>query len=137
MRRITLVLALVSLMLAAVVPAGFADPKTEPIELDCVGVPSGSIAANGNGQWTPGLDLSSTGAYIPYAFEFSFFFTPEGSTDEQFLGTESVAKKNVPKNAKNHPHGVCTFGVTFPVDDPDLGVGTGRATGTVAVFYTG
>lgn len=136
MRRITMVLVVALLTLAAVAPAAFADPKTEPFELECVGVPSGTITANGNGQWTPGFDLASTGVYIPYAFEFSFFFTPDGGVEE-LIDTESVAKKNIPKNAKSHAHGVCTFSETFPIDDPDLGSGTGRFTGTVWVFYTG
>lgn len=135
--------ALSALLAAAVIvlalgPAALADPKSEPLFLACVGVPSGEIVAHGNGQWTPGFDLASNGMYIPYAFEFSFWFTPEGSDEEVLVGTESVSKRNVPRNAKKHPHGVCTFGETFPVeDDPDLGTGTGRFVGTAWVFYTG
>lgn len=137
MRRTAVLMLVLMVAVMAFAPAAVAAPKSEPLELTCDGVPSGTIVAQGNGLWTPGFDLASNGRYIPYAFEFSMWFTPEGG-DEVLVGTESMSKKNVPRNAKKHPHGVCTFGETFDVvDDPELGTGTGRFAGTAWVFYTG
>lgn len=137
MRRIAaFILVLVAFSAGAVVPAA-ADPKTEPLYLDCTEpVPDGWITSNGNGQWTPGHAVAGTGNYIPYAFEFSFYFTPENGV-EGLVETDAFEKK-APKNSHRHAHGVCTFGETFPiVDDPDLGTGTGRFEGTAWVFWTG
>lgn len=136
MRRATIFLATLAIALFSLTPAALADPKTEPLWLECEGVPSGWITANGNGDWTPGHTLDTTGNYLPYAFEFSVYFTPDGGV-RTLLESESYARKNVPNNAKKHPHGVCTFGESFPVDDDDLGVGTGEFVGTAWVFYTG
>ncbi|NNE11906.1 MAG: hypothetical protein HKN41_06615 [Ilumatobacter sp.] len=134
MKRLVCVVLLASSLMAIPVGGAAADPKTEPLWLECTGVPSGWITSNGNGLWTPGLASAGTGVHIPYAFEFELWFTPEGG-EEQLVGTESYSKR-APRNG--HPHGVCTFGETFQVvDDPELGTGTGRFEGVAWVSYTG
>lgn len=136
MRRATVILG-VLVAGATLAPTASADPKTDPIYLECVGVPSGYIASNGNGDYTAGLSLSSTGVYIPYAFSIEGYFTPLGG-EEELLFSDSTSKKKAPSNAKNHPHGVCYFEETMEfVDDPYLGTGTGRFVGHAEVFYTG
>ncbi len=136
MRRATIFLTTLAFTMVALMPAALADPKTEPLWLECQGVPSGWITANGNGPWTPAHNLDTTGNYVPYAFEFSVYFTPDGG-EETLIEAESSVKQNVPNNAKKHPHGVCTFGESFPVDSPILGTGTGRFEAMAWVFYTG
>lgn len=137
MKRLSLLLVLIAVLSAIfAVPAG-ADPKTEPLELTCEGVPDGTITSNGNGMWTPGLASASTGVYIPYKFEFSFMFIPDEGDPIDF-GTEVEEKKNVPKNTKSHDHGVCQFTDTEEVvDDPDFGTGTFVFMGKAYVFWTG
>lgn len=136
MRRSVLLLSVTALVIGVFAPAAHADPKTDPLYIECVGVPSGWITSNGNGTWTPGLGSDSTGVYIPYEFSFAEYFTPEGG-EEILLGEFGVAKKP-PRNAQSHPHGVCTFGDSFDVvDHPELGTGTARFVGTASVFYTG
>jgi len=137
MRRLPLVLALVAvLVVAAALPAG-ADPKAETFELTCVGVPSGTITANGgNGLWTPGFASASTGVYIPYGFEFNATFIPDEG--EPVVLPPDVFMKKAPKNTKSHMHGVCTFGGEEEVvDDPDFGTGVFEFTATAWVFWTG
>lgn len=136
MRRIPLVLVLVTLLVAAALPAG-ADPEADTFELVCDGVPSGTITANsGLGIWTPGFAVDGTGVYIPYKFVFEAWFTPEGG-DEVFIGIDTFEKK-APKNTKSHDHGVCTFsGQESFVDDPDFGTGVLRFNATAEVFWTG
>ena len=135
-RRATVILG-VLVAVATLAPTALADPKTEPIYLDCVGVPSGFIASNGNGDYTAGLSLSSTGVYIPYEFAIEGYFTPVGG-EEYLLFSDSTSKKKPPNNANSHPHGVCFFEQTMAfVDDPYLGTGTGRFIGSALVFYTG
>lgn len=136
MRRLPLFLVLIAVLSAIFAAPAGADPKTEPLELTCEGVPSGVITTNGNGTWTPGHATASTGNYIPYKFEFSFMFLPEEGDPIDF-GTETAEKKNVPKNTRSHAHGVCHFTDTEDiVDDPDLGTGTFVFMGTAYVFWT-
>lgn len=135
MRRASVIVGML-FILSTLAPAALADPKGEPETIDCEGVPSITFTSNkGNGAFTPGFDVGSTAVYIPYAFEFAGYFTPEGGGEEELIFEESVSKRRPPANTKTHSHGVCTFGGSFPVvDDPDLGTGTVRFTGTAWVF---
>ena len=136
MRRALVLLIGVVLVLVGLTPAALADPKTEPLWIECVGVPSAWITANGNGAWTPAHDNDGTGVYLPYAFQFDVYFTPDGGV-EGLVESDYVSKR-APKNAQSHAHGVCTFGEEFEVvDDPFFGTGTGRFVGMAWVFYSG
>lgn len=137
MKRLPLVLVLVTLwVVVAVLPAG-ADPQAESFELECVGVPSNTITANsGFGLWTPGFAVDGTGVYIPYRFVYTATFYPDagGSFD---LGPD-VFEKKAPKNTESHPHGECTFeGEEQLVNDPDLGSGLLVFSAEAHVFWTG
>lgn len=139
MRRFTLVAALIGALLVASTLPAWADPKAEVFEVTCDGgIPDGTITANsGNGLWTPGFATASTGVYIPYGFEFTATFFPEGG-GEVDLGTQSFMKNNPPKNTQSHLHGTCSFsGVDELVDDPDLGTGLLVFEATANVFWTG
>ncbi len=136
MKRLPLALVLVVLFLvAAALPAG-ADPQAETFELECDGVPSGTITANsGLGLWTPGFAVDGTGVYIPYQLEYTATFYPEGG--EPFVIGPDVFVKKAPKNTKSHLHGVCTFGGEEQlVDDPDFGTGLLVFSAVAHVFWT-
>lgn len=136
MRRVAVVISAFVLTSFVLSGQASADPKGERLELTCVGIPSGFIATNGKGNWTPGLGLD-TGVYVPYQIDFKVYFTPDGQ-QETMIDEGSEAKKNVPKNAKSHPHGECTFvGTEQLVGDPVLGTGVIRFEGRVLAFYTG
>ena len=136
MRRLRLILGLIAIsMVAATLPAG-ADPKGEPIALECEGVPGGTITDSAsNGPWTPGFATASTGVYIPYGFEFNASFTPEGG--EPIVFPPEVIMKKAPKNTKSHLHGVCTFGGEEEFDHPEFGPGLFQFEGIAYVFWTG
>ena len=137
MRRFIVVALTAALVVGAALPAA-ADPKAETFELACVGVPSGTITANGgNGLWTPGFASATTGVYIPYGFEFNATFIPDDGGEPVVLPSDVFMKK-APKNTKSHRHGVCTFGgEERVVDDPDFGTGVFQFSATVFVFWTG
>jgi hypothetical protein len=137
MRRISLALALAALLLVAVaLPAG-ADPQAETFELECEGVPGGTITANGGlGLWTPGFAVDGPGVYIPYQLEYTATFYPDEG--EPFVIGPDVFVKKAPKNTKAHLHGVCTFGGEEQlVGDPDFGTGTLEFSAVAYVFWTG
>jgi len=137
MRRFSLPLVFAALLVvAAALPVG-ADPQAETFELECEGVPSGSITANaGLGLWTPGFAVDGTGVYIPYQLEYTATFYPDDG--EPFVIGPDVFVKKAPKNTRSHLHGVCTFGGEEQlVDDPDFGTGTFVFSAVAHVFWTG
>lgn len=139
MRRHALLVALIAALLVASAVPAWADPKAEQFEVSCGGgIPDGTITANsGNGLWTPGFASASTGVYIPYGFEYSATFFPEGG-GEVDLGTQVFMKNKRPQNTESHLHGVCTFsGEEAVEDDPDLGTGVIVFDATAYVFWTG
>jgi hypothetical protein len=97
-----------------------ADPKTEPIALDCQGE-TFQVVVNGNGQWTPAHDLNSTLVGVPIAFgEFTGVFTPAGGGDPETSTEPGVAKPNVPRSSNLLIDCTFSFTETFPEGTLDV-----------------
>lgn len=133
-----------ALMAGGVGPATAAPPEPEIIPLVCDNGASFDVVVNGNGSFTPGRVVGSTGVLIPIAFsDFGFrAVTPDGEViegtfpDEDLKGGGNVVRRNP------RPTVTCTFSNTFtlPEDDPEFGLPAGTEvtfSGTVTAFLVG
>ena len=104
-------------------PSAVADPKSEVIPITCDGQ-TVMVAVNGNGDFTPGHDVTGTTMYIVESIDATFTFTPTGGDPQ----TETLVR------SKGNVHGdtvTCTFELSETSPD-----GTFTASGTVVVFAT-
>jgi hypothetical protein len=115
----------------AVLPgAAGADPvnakKGELIPIVCDKLGSLTVAVNGNGDFTPGMVVTSTQVGIPYEVHTSGTFTPsDGGAVETF--SDDVVKRG-PRNGRLDQ---CTFHVEGSEES-----GTFVFDGTVKISYT-
>jgi hypothetical protein len=68
-----------------VVSPAVADPKGDPIEIQCDELGSLQVVVNGNGFLTPGHVVGSTQVGVPYALRTEGTFTPVGGEPEHFI----------------------------------------------------
>lgn len=132
-------LVVVGLVIASsVVSAGAAsaDPKGEVIPLVCDNGMSYQITVNGNGEFTPGHDLASTGVMIATAFgEFHGTVTDSAGNVVDEI-TEPASTKGSSGDHLRATTTTCTFTVSNTFDDPELGTLTFAGEGTVTGFVT-
>ena len=79
--------------LGLVLPAA-ADPKGEPIDMQCEKLGPLQIVVNGNGPMTPGHVVGSTRVGIPYKLRVEGVFTPVGGEPQPFIDEYS---RNAPR----------------------------------------
>ena len=72
-------------MTLGVVSPAVADPKSDPIEIQCDDLGSFQVVVNGNGPLTPGHVDGSTQVGVPYALRTEETFTPVGGEPEPFI----------------------------------------------------
>jgi hypothetical protein len=127
-RSVLVGLAATALTLVTAGPAA-ADPVNhgEIFTLQCNnGVGTLQVAANGNGDWTPGHVIGTTQILLPYEFHITGTFTPTGGTAQTF--TDDLAKRTP-------NHGLLTT-CTFSDSGTDPS-GTFSFTGTVKARVVG
>lgn len=138
-RRILLATALVAPLVAGTAlaaPAG-ADPlhakDSLQLQVSCANGRTYLVVSNGNGNWTPAHDLSSTSTLIPLAFgEQTFTVTdPSGTVVDQ--ETQPPSAKGASADASRSTQTTCTF--SGSQTDPASGY-TFSISGTVLGFVT-
>lgn len=137
------VLAVV-LIAGGVGPATAAPPEQEVISAVCDNGQTFDVVVNGNGSFTPGRIVGSTGVLVPIAFsDFgSRAVTPDGEVfEETFPGEDLKGGGNVAQR-NPRPTVTCTFAQSFtvPEDDPGFGLPAGTVvtfSGTVTGFLVG
>jgi hypothetical protein len=101
-------------------------PNGELVPLVCdSGIGSITVSVNGNGDFTPGHDTTSTQVGVPYAFRFETSFTPTGGDT---VTEVEVITKHAPKNGRL---ATCTFQLEEQSDE-----GLFVIDGTVWISYT-
>jgi hypothetical protein len=94
MKRLALALVLAVWAAAAISPVAGADPtqakNSTLITADCAGQAI-TVSVNGNGEFTPAHDVTSTSVFVPTAFDLTFTFTPAGGSPEPETDTSSKA----------------------------------------------
>ena len=121
--RLCAVLGSCTIALVGLAPSAAGDPKKEVIPVTCGGQVV-NVAVNGNGDFTPGHDVTGTTMYIVESIDATFTFTPTGGDPQ----TETLVR------SKGNVHGdtvTCTFELSETSPD-----GTFTASGTVVVFAT-
>ena len=145
MRRTILASAFAAGLIAAgSAPAIAAPPEREVIPLVCDNGQSYDVVVSGNGSFTPGRIVGSTGVLVPIAFgDFAFHAElPDGteihesSDDVDLKGKGNVQQRN-PRATVN-----CTFSQTFelPEYDAEFDLPAGTIvtfSGSVTGFLTG
>jgi hypothetical protein len=121
-----------------------APPEREVIPITCGNGESYEIVVQGNGAWTPGRIVGSTGVLVPIAFSFEFTAVtppPDSTIVEMEFPPDLKGGGNV---AARNPRATmdCWFTETFTLDEYDeefdLPAGTEvTTTGTVTAFLTG
>jgi hypothetical protein len=102
-----------------------ADPKGDPIDMQCEELGSLQIVLNGNGPMTPGHVVGSTRVGIPYELRVEGTFTPVGGEPQSFLDESA---RPAPRNQRLD---FCTFH-----DEVTSPAGTLVVNGSVWVSYT-
>ena len=128
MLRRLLVLGLSALAGAALAGSAGAAPTNSPnsfvIPATCDGQEVQFLVI-GEGEFTPAHVVGSTSVFVPYSFDITFTFTPEGGTP--MTEVESAAKAAPPMDA-------VTCEIDFSFTEP--GEGTFTAVGTVTGAFT-
>ena len=122
-KRLCAVLGCCIVALVGFAPSAAADPKALVIPITCDGAVV-MVAVNGNGDFTPGHDVTGTTVYVVQSIEATFTFTPTGGAPE----TETLSR------SKGNVHGdtmTCTFSLSETSPE-----GTFTASGSVVVFST-
>jgi hypothetical protein len=124
LKRLCAALVAVILAMAAMVPGAAADPKGATFTDTCDNGQIVELAFNGNGNFTPGHDLGSTGIYVVQSLEATQVRTPlEGPTSTQHF---FVSKPNIRGNLVT-----CTFDIGRTSPEGAL-----HAFGTLVAFVT-
>ena len=142
-RAITLTCTTAAFVVGGAAAAAAAPPVREVVPLDCGDGQVFSVEVNGNGAFTPGRIVGSTGVLIPTGFEFDFAATsPSGVT--LYEDTEVLAKGG--GSAGRQPTVSCSFSapgetLTEAVEiEPGIVLPAGTTltfSGTVTGFITG
>ena len=134
-RLISLTAALGTVALISLGAPAVADPINSPrgsvIEIDC-GDTTYHAAINGNGRWSPALDVDSNTVLIPVWFgEITGI-----ATDSEGHSFELFTEPPMTKGAGKHADIDCTFADSFSFTDPEAGLLTVEVTGEVKGFVT-
>ena len=128
--------ALAALAVTLTAPAAQADPGGDTFDVLCDDGRTYPVATNGNGEFTPAHDTSSTTVLVPTSFQgFSFTVTDsEGNVVDEEVD-DSVAAKG--RSGKARATSVtCTYSFSETFEDPELGMLTVVGTGGVTGFTT-
>jgi hypothetical protein len=129
MRRLLLVLCASALACAALTATAGAAPVKSPqafvLPATCDGQEV-EFAVVGEGTFSPGHVVGSTSVFLPYSFDLTFTFTPEGGGDPE-VETEQETK---PAPGTD----LVTCDINFSESVP--GEGTFTIVGTVTGFFT-
>jgi hypothetical protein len=132
-------------VLAGATAATAAPPEREVIRLVCDNGQTYDIVVNGNGAWTPGRDIASTGVLVPISFG-PFVFTVDTPTEPPVTEEDpTVDVKGSGKAGAQRDIFSCTFTETETFTEetelePGFVVPAGTVvtfTGTVTGFVTG
>lgn len=137
--RLTTPLLVVTLA-AATVPlaavSATADPKGETLDVTCDNGRTYTVTTNGNGEFTPAHDTSSTTVLVPTSFSgFSYTVTDADGNVVDSGSEDGVTYKGRSQRARGTSV-TCTFSATETFMDPELGELTATFTGGVAGFTT-
>ena len=140
-RAMTLTCATAALVVGGAATASAAPPEREAIPLVCDNGETYEVVVNGNGAFTPGRLLGSTGVLVPTAFGDTTFVAvlPDGTRLEE---TEPGFEKGGGNVSAHNPRDTVTctfeFGETLTEADGDLPAGTEiTISGEVTGFLTG
>lgn len=116
MKKLFAVLATSAAVIAFSPAASHADPKGGTFTLDCGDDGTYEIVTgNGNGEFTPAMDVNSTTTFVPTSFDgFHFLATaPDGTVLAEDNDDSVVFKgKGNPSDRSPRPKVSCTFGAT-------------------------
>lgn len=140
--RITTSIVSASFVLAAgalIAAPAQADPKGEVFDVVCDNGNTYPIVVNGNGEFTPGLDTSSTTVLVPTSFSgFTFVVTNEAGEVVFFEEDPTTSTKGSSAKKQRATTTTCSFSASETFEDPELGEGvlTGTFSGVVSGFVT-
>jgi hypothetical protein len=124
--------AAAALVVGGAATASAAPPGQEVIPLDCGSAGTFDIVTNGNGMFTPGRRLDSTGVIVPTSFgEFTL------SANGTVVATDPGSAKGGGNVASNnaHPSVSCTFSLTETLaEDQEVVPGVVLPAGTEVTF---
>jgi hypothetical protein len=139
-RAMTLTCATAALVVGGAATASAAPPEREPIPLVCDNGETYEVVVNGNGAFTPGNIVDSTGVFVPTAFG-AVTFHAETPTGEVTEFTEPPTAKGAGEvGPGNRPSVTCTVEVhqTLAEEEDGLPAGTEiTISGEVTGFLTG
>ena len=131
------VIALATVPFTAV--AASADPQGDSFDVVCDNGHTYPVTTNGNGEFTPAHDTSSTSVLVPTSFHgFSFTITDaDGHVVDSFTddSVESKGRSEKPRRTMT----TCTYSATETFEDPEhpeLGLLTATFSGGVTGFVT-
>jgi hypothetical protein len=124
-----LVLAGMSMSPAAADPTG--SPRSTVIHLTCGGEEFQAVV-NGEGAWSPALDLGSNAVLIPVSFGEAHFTLTDAGGGVLEEGTDPPRSKGASQNADLD----CTYTGSGTFEDPELGLVTFTFSGDVSGFKT-
>ena len=90
------------------------------------------VTTPGNGRFTPGFDVASTGVFIPVAFGASTYTVLDALNHVLFTATDPGSTQKAGKRMGQRTLD-CTYYGTFEGVDPDLGPIHGFSSGTVVI----
>lgn len=130
-----------ALLLAGAASASAAPPDTELITIHCDNGQDYDLLTNGNGAFTPGNIVGSTGMIVPVWFGDNMFtvVTPDGQVTEMPGEDEAKGGGNVMDHMKKDLLS-CTFSQTFTLEQDEEGFPAGSVvtfSGAVMGFLTG
>jgi hypothetical protein len=140
-RAITLAGATAALVVGGAATATAAPPEQEAIPLVCDDGNTYEVVVNGNGAFTPGRLVGSTGVLVPTAFGETTFRAelPDGEVIEE---TEPASAKGGGNVSAHNPRETvtCTFELTDTLEEEEDGLPAGTVvtiSGEVTGFLTG
>lgn len=138
---LSLVCTTAALVVGGATAATAAPPERETIPLVCDNGMSYDVEVNGNGSFTPGRIVGSTGVLIPTAFgDFAFrAVLPDGTVvEDSDPSVEAKGGGNVARSPR--PTVTCTFSATETLTEDEEGFPAGTVvtfSGSVTGFLTG
>ncbi|MGY1913927.1 hypothetical protein [Blastococcus sp. SYSU DS0973] len=140
-RSITLACATTAIVVGGATAATAAPPSPEVLELECSNGQTYTVEVRGNGAFTPGHIIGSTGVLIPTAFgPFTFTAQPPGGDPITVTDPTIETKGNGNAHGRERQTVTCTFSGTETLLEEAEGFSAGTVvnfTGTVTAFIPG
>ena len=130
----TTALALASLPLGA--GAAAADPGGDTFDVVCDNGMTYPVSVNGNGEWTPAHDTSSTSVLVPTSFHSNSFTVTDADGNVIDSGTDDSVETKGSSQRTRATSTTCTYTGVETFEDPELGMLTVTFTGGVTGFVT-